>query len=103
MKRRFDYNDENEDQDDLFPDTSYDGDDDFDEDYAEIIERSEVLDKMQLDLVQLDLNQRLLFKTMKMVKTSKKWKRIGDEDRLKMVAEAYAVFQQLVSVPKKEG
>ncbi len=103
MRRRFDYDDE-DDQDDLFPDTD-DGDDgdDFDaDDYDEMIQRSDKLEQMQLNLVQLDLNQRLLFKAMKILSQSWLWKFRSVSTKTKMLAETYLYLHSLVSVKEEK-
>ena len=101
--KRFDYNNEDDDQDDLFPDT---GDDDFDyerelaEHEYESIKRRETLDLIQLELVEVDLNQKLLFRSIKMLEKSWFWRFRRTQTKLKMIAEAYALFKQLVALPQ---
>jgi hypothetical protein len=104
MRKGFDYEDD-DDQDDLFPDTDDDddGDDEMDaEDYAEIIQRNEALERKQLELVQLDLNQRLLFKSMDMLSKSWWWSFRSAETKTAMLTETYMKLHELVNQKKEE-
>jgi hypothetical protein len=93
--KRFDYEDD-DDQDDLFSDSGDDDDEMDAEEYAEIIQRNDELDKRQLDLVQLDLNQKLLFKAMEMLSKSWFWSFRSADTKTKMLAETYLKLYELV-------
>jgi len=102
MRKGFDYDDD--DQDDLFPDTDDDDDDgDMDaDDYAEIIARNEALERQQLEMVQLDLNQRLMFKAMEMLSKSWWWSFYSAETKTKMLSETYMKLHELVRDKKED-
>jgi hypothetical protein len=103
MRKGFDYDDE-DDQDDLFPDTDDDGDEEMDaEDYAEIMARNEALERQQLEMVQLDLNQRLLFKSMEMLSKSWWWSFYSAETKTKMLTETYMKLHGLVRDKKEDN
>lgn len=108
--RRYDYDDEEDQDDNLFRDTDDDDDDDGDEEivmdsaeYADMMRRQEALTLMQLELVQLDLNQRLLFRAVKIVKKNTWFYSFRSrKTQLKMIAETYQFLQRLI-VMQNEG
>lgn len=96
------YNDDDDDFQDenLFPDTD---DDDYDggvmdaAEYAEMMRRQEALQLMQLELVQLDLNQKLLFKAIKLVKENTWFFSFrSKEKQLKLIAMTYHFLKNMV-------
>lgn len=95
--KRFD----DDDDDDLFPDTE-DGNVD-DGDYAELVEQNGALELMQLNLAQLDINQRLLFKTIKMLSRSWFWRFRRPATKLKMIRETYLILYDLVRLEKEDA
>lgn len=106
--KRFDYDDEDFQDENLFPDTDDDDDDDEEmgmdpAEYAEMMERQEALQLMQLELVQVDLNQRLLFAAMKMVKkTTWFYSFRSKETQLKLIAQTYQFMKKLVMNQNEE-
>ena len=105
--KRYDYDDED---DNLFPDT--DDDDDYDDEemvmdpaeYAEMMRRQEALQLMQLELTQLDLNQRLLFKAMKMVeKNTWFFSFRSKETQLSLIGMTYQFLKKLVVMQNEEN
>ena len=95
--KRFNYDED--DEENLF--SNIDGDDDEVEEedieeYSETIQRQETLTLMQLDLVQLDLNQRLLFEAIKLAKQSTWFFNFKSrKTQLKMISEAYEFLKKL--------
>lgn len=96
------YNDDDDDFQDenLFPDTD---DNDYEDgvmdsaEYAEMMRRQEALQLMQLELVQLDLNQKLLFRAIKLVKENTWFFSFrSKENQLKLIAMAYHFLKNMV-------
>lgn len=88
--KRFDYD---EDDEDFLPDTDDEG---LSEADLEMMQRQEAMNMMQLDLVQLDLNQRLLFRAIKLVKKNTwffGWR--SKTKQLELVATAYHFLKKL--------
>jgi hypothetical protein len=100
--KRFNY-DENEDfQDDnpLFHET---GDEDISpEEYAEMMERREAIELMQIELASLDLRQRLLFKTVKLLEKSFWWKFKSASNKLIEISKMYHRLKVTIDPPRKE-
>ena len=107
--KRYDYNDDDFQDENLFPDTDYDDDDDdgdYDDEYmdpaeyADMQRRQEALALMQLEMVQVDLNQRLLQQAIKLVKKNTWFFSFrSEETKLRLIAQAYAFLKALVSLP----
>lgn len=105
--KRFDYDDEDFQDENLFPDTDDDDDDDEmgmdPEEYAEMMQRQEAWQLMQFELVQLDLNQRLLFAAMKMVKeTTWFYSFRSKETQIKLIAITYQFLKSMVVMQNEE-
>ncbi len=106
--KRFNYDDNDDFQEpDFFSETDDDDEDGdesemSDEDYASLMDRREAIDLMQLDLVQADMNQRLLFKTIKMLEKTWLWKFRSETSRLKMIADNYNILKSLVQLSQPE-
>lgn len=95
--RRFNQDDE-EWNENIFNDMDDDDDDDGDE-YDEMVEE---LNARQLDLVQVDLNQRLLFKIMDTLEKSWLWKFKSKEKKVEAVVQTYNIMKELVNNLQKE-
>ncbi len=96
--RQFNYDDEYEEN--FFPDT---GDDQpSEEDVAELLERREQLDLIQLDLVDFDLQQKLLSKAIKMCEKSFWWRFKSNTSRLVKINETYHILKSIITPPSPE-
>ena len=94
--KRFDY-DENEDfKDDGSPFYGPENEGDISpEEYAEMMRRQDTLSLMQIELANLDLRQRLLFKATKMLEKSFWWKFKSAKVRLAEISLAYHTLRML--------
>ncbi len=101
--KRFNYDENDDFQDENFYEEENEDDDVvyISQQEYDAIERQDALDLMQLELVELDLNQRLLFKTIKMLEKSWIWRFRKTNTKLKMISEAYAMMQQLTKIKKE--
>ncbi len=105
--RRFNYDDDEFQDENFFPDTN--GEDEEEmmrmelaQQELESMQRREALDLMQLELVEVDLNQRLLFKAIKMLEKSWLWRFRRTETKLKLIAAAYTVFKSILQPQSQE-
>lgn len=98
--KRFDY--EYEDEDDDFGEDNFFPEEDVNvwtkQEEMEHLERREALDLMQLEMVQTDLNQKLLSKTIKMLENSFFWRFRSNKTKLKMIAETYESLKILSAI-----
>jgi len=88
--RRFDDDEEDE---NLFPDT---------EGNNEQEQMNNSLELMQLNLVQIDMNQKLLHKTVQFLEKSWFWKFRTKKNKLKIIIETYNIFKYLVMAEFQE-
>lgn len=100
--KRFDY-EENED-DDLFPDTD---DDEYDEEvlnaeYIKVLEKRELVEAIKLQLMQRDLNSSILADTIKYLEKSWFWKFKSRQKKLELIMETYQLFKTLVDIDSQE-
>lgn len=86
-----DFQDEN-----LFPDTFGDEEALSDEEYVKMMERKDALENKSLALAEFELNQRLLFRAMKFAENYPYWKGTPRKTRLKMIAEIYLTLRNLL-------
>lgn len=90
---RFNYDDEDFQDENLFPDT---------ENEANFRKSEEAFNFMQLDIVRREMNHRLLNRVIKMCENSSGWHNKGHKTRLKMIAECYSVLTGLLQEPEDE-
>jgi hypothetical protein len=88
MGRRFNFDDDDFQDENIFPDT---------ESEQEFNKRQEVFNLMQLDIVKSELNQRLLNRVIKMCENHDDWHKKCHKSRLKMIIECYSVLSGLMS------
>lgn len=97
--KRFEFDDEDNDFDDLFPDADdeEDEDDGIDpEEYAELLERRDQLDEKQLNLLEIDLNQQLLQTVINMLSKSWFWKFKSYEKKIEIISDTYTIMKEIV-------
>lgn len=99
--KRFDYNDENDD-DDLFPDTDGMDDDDEEEilnaEYIKVLEKRELVEAIKLQLLQRELNSFVLTETIKYLEKSWFWGFKSKKKKLELIVETYQMFKALVDI-----
>lgn len=100
MKMKYDDNEFPEYQDSYDDDYDYDMDD---EEYAAMMDRQAALDYAQLDLVEYDLNQRILFRAIKMLESSWFWRFRRYQTQLNMIAHTYRYLKKVVEVSKEDN
>jgi hypothetical protein len=98
--KRFNYDENDDFQDDNYLDNEYNDDDDDDVVYIsqqeyEAMQHHDAIDFMQIELVETDLNQRLLFKAIKMLEKSWFWQFRSEETKLKLISQAYSIMKNL--------
>ena len=93
MKNRFD----NEDYEEFgnFEDMDEEAAYISEEEYEKLISQANELQEEQLNLIHLDLNQRLLVDTISMLSKSWIWKFKGIKSRLRDISIAYKFFERL--------
>ena len=70
------------------------------EDYEELVARASHLQEMQLELVEQDLQQRLLNDAVTFCKKSWSWLFMSQKARLRAVARTYRFFQKLTDAQR---
>lgn len=101
MSDRF-YDDENF-PEDLFSDMGEEGDETYDgadpaeapDDYDYEREREEISRAIELERRQI--NQKVLFRTIRSLERSWLWRFRGEESKSKIIAETYARFQKMIT------
>jgi len=87
--RRFDADDNDEFQEELEQMFDYE----FDEDFAT---KNEILNVLQLDLVELDINQKILVSVIKMLERTFLWRFKSHHKKIKMISETYEAMYLLL-------
>jgi hypothetical protein len=103
MKKRWEDDDEFQD-DNLFPDIE--GDEDFEDDddeelnseYLKILEQREIIEIDKLKLIQKQLNFDILVKSLTYLQKSWFWNFKSNKKKLNLLIETYQIFKQLVDV-----
>lgn len=93
MATRFNYDDEDFGDENLFPDS---------ESEADFIKRQDAFNQMQIDVARTELNQRLLRQVIKMCESQTGWASRSHKARLNMIIESYSVFSSLIGNPEGE-
>jgi len=96
--KRFDYEDNNDD-DDLFPNTDgYDDEEVLNAEYIKVLEKRELIEAIKLQLMQRELNAFVLTDTLKYLEKSWFWKYKSKKKKLDLIVETYQVFKALVDI-----
>lgn len=88
--RRFDYDDDDDYREDV--DNFFDGEEQPDitpEEYRSLIEDEQVIQQLQIEMVSRELNDRLMFKAIKMLEKSFWWRFYSLDTRLKMIEKTF--------------
>ncbi len=93
--RRFDADDNEEFQDELEEMFEFE----FDEDFAA---KSEIISVLQLDLVEYDINQKLLQTVIKMCEKSWGWRFRRTKTKVRIITEAYKSLADLMDRTEKK-
>lgn len=96
--RRFDYDDNEDYREDV--DNFFDGEGDeaegiTPEEYRSIVKEEQQMQQMQLGLVHRELNDRLMFKTIKMLERGFWWRFYSVDTKLKMIEKAYRRMKKI--------
>lgn len=94
--RRFDYDDNEENREDV--DNFFGGEEAAyitPEDYKAIVQEEQAMQQLQLDLVHRELNDRLLYRVTKMLEKSFWWRFYSLETRLRMIEKAYRRMKRI--------
>ena len=107
--KRYDFDDEDFQDDNLFPDTDNDGDDDdYDDDvmdsaeYAEMVKRQEALALAHLELAYFELDQQLLLKAVNLARKHTWFFGLrSKETQLNIIAKMYQFLRKLLIEEEK--
>lgn len=86
---RFNYDEEDDDQEDFYSDVN-DDNDESEEEYSDFV------DMVELNLVRQETDQKLLFETIKFLEKSFFWKFKSNDTKLKIIIDTYLKFKSLV-------
>jgi len=93
---RFSQDDDDDFKDELGP--FFDADDDEDDDGKTTYTAVSAMDAIQLDLVEMEMNQRLLDQAIQHCQSSFWWAFMGEESRQNMIDRTFARFRRLVTL-----
>ena len=94
MKNRFNSNDENNFPEDIFPSYSEDDGEEYGEGHDRELEADEIAQAIELE--RLDLNQKILFRTVKMLEKSWFWRFRSEKTKRRMISESFLINQRLI-------
>jgi hypothetical protein len=99
MKNRFNFNDEDNFPEDLFPGGGgeFEDEGEREEEPYEAYDREADEIAQAIELERRDLNQKILFRTIKTLEKGLLWKFRSEAVRQKMISEAYIVNQRLIT------
>lgn len=97
--REYNYDDEDKNDIDKF---WQDGDDDEEEMEEYEIEKSDILRAMELDLLERELDLKVLRLSLKLLEKSFWWRFCKFETKLKRIAKTYLIFKQLAKKSNEE-
>ncbi len=95
--KRFDYEDGEEFQEENFPDLG----ELTENDYEQLIEHAEYVDIRNLGLSQFELNQKLLYKAMKICENTFLWRFKDVQKKLKLIGETYATLKVFMNIEEE--
>lgn len=101
--RRFDYDDNNEehreDVDGFFGDMNDEDDEEeyfiSPEEYKELVEDQQAMQQLHINLAHRDLDDRLLFKTIRMLEKSFWWRFYSQNKKLRLISRTYKTLKRL--------
>jgi len=98
MKKRFNFEDSDDPQDDnLF----HDLDELNDSEYEQLIEHAEYVDLKNLNLAEYELNQKVLYKAIKLCEKNFFWSFKNPKSKIKLVVETYHILRKLTNVQEE--
>lgn len=107
--KRFDYDDEDFQDDNLFPDTDDDDDEEYEEDYddidyAEVMKKQEAIAYAHLNFAYFEMDQGLLLQAVEFAKKSTwffSWR--SKEKQLEIIAKTYRFLRKLLTEEEKKN
>ncbi len=95
--RRFNYDDHEDFKEEI--DNFWLGEDDSDEPY---VEKGDIINMLQIDMVEYELNQRTLATAFNLCKSSFLWRFRSLASKLKMLKQVYSNFSEVLDRNKEE-
>lgn len=98
--KRFDYGESDDPQDgDYFSDMNEDSVVELThEEYVELLKRRDLIDTLQVNFMYYELNQKILFRAVKMLESNFFWKFKSQATKLKLIAETYRHLRNLIEI-----